>query len=458
MKSLELKPTYENLLNTLVEDTLGRNRDIRMFADIINSADDSCSIALDGGWGSGKTFFVQQTKMLLDANNPFVETINQDDCEVIKTALRFRQEMDYEPQFSVYYDAWENDNDSEPVLSLVYSIVNSVCTDYVFSDNITLLKKAATILEFFSNKNWEAVVDAFRSERPLDGIRRSKNIKNEIKEFLDSLLGERGHRLVIFIDELDRCKPSYAVNLLERIKHYFDNDRITFVFSINTLELQHTIKKHYGENFDACRYLDRFFDIRASIPQLDLSKLYYSIDFDNTHYTFDMVCDKVMRKYNFTIREIAKFIRLTKLAAFVPTHNGGKFSFAFNDGRAKEFCLHYIVPIMMGLNVHDRNLYERFINGQDHTPLTEVVLELEPYYFRDMLEFNETYDEKDTEKTLVRFEDKIIQIYNALFSKNVSAGDVTIGKYCFGGTIKQFLFKVVSLFSEYSNSYVKSES
>ena len=49
---------------------------------------------------------------------------------------------------------------------------------------------------------------------------------------------KKGNRLIIMVDELDRCKPSYAVKLLERIKHYFTNDRITFVFSVNTYELE----------------------------------------------------------------------------------------------------------------------------------------------------------------------------------------------------------------------------
>ena len=56
MKSYELKPTYDNLLNTYLKDAIGRNNDIFLFANILNAIEDSCSIALDGQWGSGKTF------------------------------------------------------------------------------------------------------------------------------------------------------------------------------------------------------------------------------------------------------------------------------------------------------------------------------------------------------------------------------------------------------------------
>ena len=83
------------------------------------------------------------------------------------------------------------------------------------------------------------------------------------------------------MDELDRCRPSYAVRLLERIEHYFINDRITFVFSVNLEQLQHTIKNFYGNDFDACRYLDRFFDLRLSLPPINTTKYYNYLNLSN---------------------------------------------------------------------------------------------------------------------------------------------------------------------------------
>ena len=70
MKSFELKPTEENLLSAYKNDQIGRNTDIHAFVDILNSLEDSCSIALDGAWGSGKTFFVKQAKMILESCSP----------------------------------------------------------------------------------------------------------------------------------------------------------------------------------------------------------------------------------------------------------------------------------------------------------------------------------------------------------------------------------------------------
>ena len=194
MKSYELQPTYENLLNTYLNDTIARNIDVFRFAEILNFIDDSCSIALDGGWGSGKTFFVKQVKMVMDAHNDFIVSDNDTDREKIKgmrTQHRKNQSAEFQTQVSVYYDSWENDNDEDPVLSLVYSILQSVESDYSFKNGADCLQIAANILEFFSGKKWTQLINSFKSEDPLQKLRKEKGIQEMIKEFLDSLLLEK---------------------------------------------------------------------------------------------------------------------------------------------------------------------------------------------------------------------------------------------------------------------------
>ena len=71
MRNLELKPTRENLIRTLVDNTIKRNEDLKQFILLLNSFDTEMSIALDGDWGSGKTFFVKQAQMILEAYNEF---------------------------------------------------------------------------------------------------------------------------------------------------------------------------------------------------------------------------------------------------------------------------------------------------------------------------------------------------------------------------------------------------
>ncbi|WP_241496697.1 P-loop NTPase fold protein [Aeromonas caviae] len=70
------------------------------------------------------------------------------------------------------------------------------------------------------------------------------------------------------IDELDRCRPSYAVEMLETIKHIFDISGVVFVLATDTEQLQHAIKVIYGEGFDAESYLGRFFHRRFTLGSI----------------------------------------------------------------------------------------------------------------------------------------------------------------------------------------------
>ncbi len=177
MKSFELKPTPENLLNTFLEDTISRDTDIFRFIDILNSVDDCCSIALDGNWECGKTFFVKQTKMIMDAHNKCI--VGRDESarqRIIQKHSKYRSldELELQPQICVYYDAWENDNDEEPMLSLVYSIMQGINMDYSFKETPNCLRLGASILEFFSGKNFGQIIEMLQGEEPLAVLKKGK--------------------------------------------------------------------------------------------------------------------------------------------------------------------------------------------------------------------------------------------------------------------------------------------
>lgn len=454
MKSYELKPTYENLLDTMINDSIGRNNDIHRFAEILNTLEDSCSIAVDGKWGSGKTFFVKQTKLFLDAHNEYINFKDENAKSSIKTIFK-EDSIEWQPQVSVYYDAWENDNDREPVLSLIYSIIENIDNDFTMNDNEDCFKIAASLMEIFTGKDEKEIINNFNSKNPLDEIRKTKDIEVLIKDFLNSLLTKRGKRLIVFIDELDRCNPCFAVNLLERIKHYFYDEHITFVFSINTQELQHTIKHFYGETFDAYRYLNRFFDLKISMPPADKNKFYQNINFNSQHYTYDFVCSTIIEFFDLQLREITKYILMTKMAAYKPTHENGTFNFSFSNGKAKQFCLTYLVPIMIGLKIYNIDLYNKFISGKDVSLFIEIMKRIEYHDFNSYLNNDETFEEKDNKnnKKLVTFDDKLKQIYESVFSTVYSGTHyrTLIGKYEFEAGIKEDLIRTISMLSKYAS-------
>ncbi|MDY3782149.1 MAG: P-loop NTPase fold protein [Candidatus Faecousia sp.] len=453
MKAYDLKPTWDNLMRTFSEDTIGRNSDISHFVRMLNAVEDSCAIALEGNWGCGKTFFVKQVKFVLDAYNAHTQAMENADRKQIQTTFSkyYKEDAEPCPQVCVYYDAWENDNDDDPILSLVYMILQSVQSDFSFKNSFCI-ETAASILDFFTGKNWEQLVRAFKGEDPLSPLRQSKNIEQLVQKFLDSLLSERGNRLVIFIDELDRCKPNYAVRLLERIKHYFSNDRITFVFSVNIAELQHTIKKHYGNDFDSSRYLDRFFDLRVTLPPANIEKFYLSLQFNDFYYTYDIIAGAVIKAYHFELREIARYLRLLKIAASDPAYNRSSSSL-FSSEKSLQFAICYIIPIMIGLKICDSQRYKLFIEGKDYKPLIEISDAVHIRYFEELLNQGESYYQNNNEKdTVVSLENKLRNVYDAIFADKIGEEPyVDIGNMRFTKEMKEKLLRIDGLFSHYTH-------
>lgn len=108
MRTFELQPTHENILDAFEKDILNRNIDILRFTELLNSLDSSCSIALDARWGAGKTFFVKQVKLVLDAFNVHIENSHSADNERIQSmwnSIRVADKPELQPQIAVYYDA-----------------------------------------------------------------------------------------------------------------------------------------------------------------------------------------------------------------------------------------------------------------------------------------------------------------------------------------------------------------
>lgn len=455
MKSLELKPTYKNLLETLKNDTISRNESIFHFVNILNAIDDSCSIALDGGWGSGKTFFVQQVKLVLEAHNDFIGFNNENAKESIKILYsRFPKSQEIEPQMCVYYDAWENDNDDDPMMSLVYSIMKSVEKCKKLENSINISRAAASVLEFFTSKRWSNLVESLKGDTPLKDIITSKAVEECVKKFLDELFKERGNRLVVFVDELDRCKPSYAVKVLERIKHYLTNDRITFVFSVNTSELQHTIRQYYGNDFNADRYLDRFFDWRFSLPPANLEKYYQHIGFNSGDRPIDVVMDVVIRKLPLELREIEKYKRLMNAAASRYTQ-GSDSLINYSSYKAVAFSITFFMPIAIALKMCNSKLYSDFINGNGEEILLDITSALEWEYYLRIYGALTQQEKSRGENTALALNNDTIEIkrlkdiYRALFAHDYSAypREIEIGGLSFSKDTKKTFLNAASLLS-----------
>lgn len=103
--------------------------------------------------------------------------------------------------------------------------------------------------------------------RELDAYHAAKGQLAAFRATLSELAGAMDKPLVIMVDELDRCRPDYAVRMLERIKHLFDVPNVVFVLFVERTQLERAIEGVYGAGIDATAYLDKFVHLFLRLPK-----------------------------------------------------------------------------------------------------------------------------------------------------------------------------------------------
>lgn len=449
MKKSVLLPTDENLILTIREDALDRNADLNSFCQLLSHSNSMNSIALDGRWGSGKTFFVKQCALLINAKNS-LSNIDKDIAEsILKVA---KQSNSFEgltdnKLLAVYFDGWENDSNEDPILALIYRIVQQLDLKTNGFDLNHLAHILGTIGDAITGRPITSVFECLNERNIFDEIRKHEDLETTIKKFFEEILFEKAEQLIIFVDELDRCRPSYAVRLLERIEHYFINDRITFVFSVNLEQLQHTIKNFYGDDFDACRYLDRFFDLRLSLPPINTTKYYNYLNLSN-NIVGDRVLMRIQQTFNMSIREFCKFYDLVKVSGMKSNLNN-----------MEDFMFKYVVTLCLALKIINIDLHEEFMHGKNEQPLLDLydndfgthICEL---LLNDdgMLENPRVDDVVHVYiKKEVKQKEKLSELYNVIFKRNyINEERVRLGQFTFNKITKDFVYKLDSSLNEYT--------
>ena len=460
MKTYNLSPSEKNLVETFLKDSIGRTNDVCSFSKLIQETEDGCSISIDGQWGTGKTFFVKQSKLVLDALNPNVSFSESESAKRIKRKYEEiigNQEDNPVPIVTVYYDAWQHDDEDDPLLSVVYEIMKdnyNNCSDEIVRIWVDIL---ASIADVVSDRNITNLLKELKGKNIFEEQKENDDLSQIINRFLDSFLPERGNKLVVFIDELDRCSPVYAVKLLERIKHYFLNENVIFVFSVNAVELQKTIRKFYGDDFDACRYLDRFFDVRPSIPPFDIRRYLSCIGLSDSRNLRETVCFEVINQMNMEMREISHFMHMSKMAAFKFTDGDLRKVQRYNsidNGVEKIIAFDVILPLAIGLKMNKSEDYEDFISGKNRMWLERILMSerIGDRVLGMLLAEGESYSNING-RVLVNKEDKIKALYTAVFVERYEGSkyQTVIGEAYFDKETKNSIIRAMGLISPFSD-------
>lgn len=353
ISSLELKANDDNIKSTFLSNELGRNQDVFDLLELLCNVDNNINtIALNGAWGSGKTFLIKQTINILK------EVHTDKDIFMNKADSSLQDKLTAKLFLPVYYDAWENDNDTDPMLSIVFSIMQQLETKEGLSNHsFNWRNLIGQLSSKFTSIN---VAELKESDDILAEIKQTKGIHNTISEFLSEIYLERGNQLVIFIDELDRCKPDFAIKLLERIKHYFEIENVLIVFSVNLSELRHSVSNVYGTDFSAQRYLDRFFDYKIQVPTIDKSELVKLVENpkDNNAW-IKYIKTHCINYFGMELRDINKFlIKIDPISERAIRHD----PFALIG----DFALKTIfLPIAFALQITDPHGYSKFVTGDN---------------------------------------------------------------------------------------------
>ena len=421
MNKYDILPTKSNLALSIKNDTTGRNSNLYNLLRLLNFQQDSLSIAINGSWGTGKTFFIKQCQLMLD--NAF----SCEDDEILQAIEKLCPGEESLANIrkshvrTAYYDAWDHDSEEDPIASLIRCLAT---TDWSTNVKESLIKAAdigSSILQATTNIDLKGLVKTLKdNSSDLITPDNLEQIKKRFNATLAELAPDQG-KLTIFVDELDRCKPTYAVKLLERIKHYFNNPNVTFIFAVDLSQLQYTINQYYGLQFNGYQYLDRFFDLVISLSAPDIDKY-----FDNTKNILEAVqhfeksdpknsyyylfCKELINHFSFSIRQINHFYLKTNSAAYnLLDQILNPQGIAFQSERNGKFIIYeFLLPLMNALNQADIDEYNNFISG-NASKETLNILAKSKY-------FTKYYKDISINESNIDIIKGVSDIYNAIFN------------------------------------------
>ena len=344
----------EFIKSTITENLLSRNKKLIYCVDFLLNQTNNSVISINGKWGSGKTVFAKQIEYVMKHEEEYKQLCSS-----------------YRVDENANYNSWENDSINMPVHSLLLQLIKYY---NVKSDTPLDLKKASKkVLNIMTKLATNGAVDIEdlnlnkTEDEKINALLNDVICTEDLKEFfnniIDQILAEKNNRLLIIVDELDRCRPTYAIEMLECIKHFYSNDKITFLVVTDNIQLSKTIKKVYGSEYDGELYLNRFYD---SVIELSnnintfktayISSL-YGKDITETDL-FNEITMTCINYFKLELRQINSFIEYAKTAQNII---GDYYNNSLLFKQSLAYC---ICCISYGLKVTSVNEYDLYMQGK----------------------------------------------------------------------------------------------
>lgn len=238
-----------------LQDKIGREALVDKICSLVDSLkkDNNFCLAINGAWGSGKSFVLGLIEEKLTKKEEYI---------VIK------------------YDAWENTFYSDPLIAILSCVIDGIEGKlYLVERREEKIKKAAKagtnalaklsskiaklkaaidgikeIIKSFHNPIDTAALSDFKSYQRL--LKDTKEILNEVTQAGE--YRQRQTKLIILVDEIDRCLPDEQLKILERLHHLFEVKNCAVIVTMNHACVAKTVQTVYG--IDGYEYLRKFFN------------------------------------------------------------------------------------------------------------------------------------------------------------------------------------------------------
>ncbi|WP_105382887.1 KAP family P-loop NTPase fold protein [Neorhizobium alkalisoli] len=316
-------------------DLLQRKSAGEQISELLERVEDPIVLAVDGPWGSGKSYFLKRWVGAHRTENGGSAT-------------------------TVYFDAFANDYLDDPLISLTGAIGERLPAEKTGATwkkakkiAVTLARPALRIgaavttagVTEIAGPLVDAAIEAGgkEAEKAAEAFWKREDGRRAAMLQFRSALGELtkdGNPLIIVVDELDRCRPDYALSVLEVIKHFFAVERVHFVLGVNLDGLEHIVRVRYGAGVDAADYLKRFVSLSTQLPQLvgQHSNMHATIKYLQSAGSemgiepkaIEIAVEQIelaINKNNVSLRDVEKL--LTRLALLPRRKEFGQFYFGY---------------------------------------------------------------------------------------------------------------------------------
>lgn len=254
-------------------DLFGRKPFGDALANIVKNSTDPLVISLDGNWGEGKSTFVKAWQKILDKEdvpNIYIDAFASDyvdDAFMVVAGAITEYVSTHAPEKKSREFVDRAKNVGAHVLSLSAKIgIRAISAGVIKESDLQEFTKIGDDI----SKDISSSAEKYIKDRLTNHKAERQSIEH-FKSFLstipESLKVPSENPLTVIIDELDRCRPSFAVEMLEKIKHLFSVPNVNFLLVINKTQLQESIKSTYGANINAHTYLQKFITIEATLPK-----------------------------------------------------------------------------------------------------------------------------------------------------------------------------------------------